>query len=157
MTTKTLMTRAVTFAREIKATTECDTDELREVLEALMPCLMGEGLDDVTMTLGGSEWRFIRQGHEVEIAAEELENFESLGYFNASFLAAHTTLSMDIIKALQEGEKWDALSAHIAAHSDLTALVEDYFQHDSSGHHFAHYDHVEHELNSEGFYAYKIG
>lgn len=157
MTTETLMTRAVAFAREVKATTDCDTYELREVLETLMPCNMGPGLNDVTMTLGGSEWRFIRQGHEVEIAVEELKNCESLGYFNASFLVAHTTLSMDIIEALQEAEKWDALSTHIAAHSDLNALVEDYFSQDSSGHHFAHYDHETHELNSEGFNAYKIG
>lgn len=169
MSTKTLMTRAIAFAREIKELTGCTPCELREVIPYLMPCHMGEALTDYTVHLGGSDWRFISMEHGVieEIMTEELEaDPYILGCFNASFLSGITGVPEVIIKAAQDGEQFEVIGQWLIDEDHVRdtsgpahygGIVPNYIQSDGPGHHFAHYDGETHELPSEGFYAFNVG
>ena len=165
---KTLMARAIAFAREIKELTGCEPEELREVIPVLMPCLMSGGEIDHTAHLGGSEWRFIDMGYDREgvdyaegILAEEMSSDAyGVGGFNADFIASHSDLSLEIVEALQEGEKFEALGQYLIDNDCVTGphgMAADCARADGLGHHFAHYDGETHELNSEGFYGFNLG
>jgi len=95
-------------------------------------------------------YRFIHEDVIDEIMQEELKNDTYiLGCFNANFLAEHIELSEEIIVALQEGEKYEALGEHCLAY--IEEIQEAYRDADGFGHHFAHYDHHEYELDIDQF------
>jgi hypothetical protein len=165
---KTLMARAIAFAREIKELTDCEPCELREVIPHLMPCLMGDALIDHTAHLGGNDWRFIDMGYNREgqdyaeaILQEDLENDAYiLGCFNASFIASHSDLSERIVTILQEAEAFEELGQYLIDNDCVGGshgMAADYAQADGLGHHFASYDGETHELSTEGFYAFNLG
>lgn len=92
-------------------------------------------------------FRFIDQCEIDEIQANELESDPYiLGCFNASFISNCTDLSYDIVKALQEGEKYEELGQHIIDNDYVDDMQEGYSSADGYGHHFAHYDGHENEM-----------
>jgi hypothetical protein len=161
----TLMTAYLKTARALREITDCSVTEIRDALPLLCPDLMGTtGEDDFTVHLGGSEWRFIKDTDNriAQILAEELENDAYiLGCFNAGFIADHSDLSYEIIAALQEGDKHEALGQHLIDNGFVEAMAEGYISADGAGHHFAHYDGNEHELeipetHATGSYQYLV-
>ena len=81
-----------------------------------------------------------------------------LGCFNAWFIAENTNLSIDIIEALQKGEQYDALGKHIINNNQVEDIQDGYKSADGYGHHFAHYDHNEHEIYIDGetWYFFRV-
>ena len=95
----------------------------------------------------GSNVRIIHESAIDEIQTDELQSDHYiLGCFNAWFLAEHTSLSQDIIEALQSGEKFEAIGQHIIDNNEVEAIQEAYAGTDGYGHHFSHYDHSEEKL-----------
>ena len=78
-----------------------------------------------------------------EAVREEIEQL--LWAFNPSFLCAHTNVSEEAIKKIQELYEGanDALAEMI---KDFDEFVEDAVACDGRGHFLAHYDHEEHEV-----------
>lgn len=92
-------------------------------------------------------FRFIDQCEIDKIQSDELESDPYiLGCFTAWFIADNTDLSLSIVEALQEGEKYEQLGQHIIDNGYVNDMQEAYSQTDGYGHHFAHYDHNEHEM-----------
>lgn len=92
-------------------------------------------------------FRFIAADAIDGIQQRELEGDKyMLGCFTAQFLSEITNLSYDIIVALQEGEKYEAIGEHIEEQNLIEELQQEYARLDGYGHHFAHYDHNEHEV-----------
>ena len=97
--------------------------------------------------------RFIRQDAIAEIQREELaSDLYILGCFNADFLAGITDIDVDAIQALQDAEAFEALGKLVLPHID--DIQRQYSSADGYGHHFAHYDHEEHEIGD--YYAFRI-
>lgn len=95
-------------------------------------------------------YRFINEGDIDEVMQEELKNDTYiLGCFNAHFLSSIIGLSVEIIIALQEGEKYEALGEHCLDH--IEEIQEDYARADGYGHHFAHYDGNENTIEIDEF------
>ena len=163
---KSLLTRSVTLGRELKELTGCNTDELREVLPLLLPCLMSDASNDVSVHLGGNDWRFIAVQSNLEgttladtILADELKNDPYiLGCFNASFLADHCSVPLSLIEIIQKAEAYEDLGQHlIDTPNCVDAIAKGYAAADGYGHHFASYDGDTHELTSEPFLAFNQG
>ena len=89
----------------------------------------------------GDRYRVIHRDHIDKIQQDELESDPYvLGCFNASFIADHTDLSLDIVEALQSGDKYEALGKHIIENGLIEAIQDGYSSADGYGHHFAHCD-----------------
>lgn len=87
------------------------------------------------------DYRFILESEIDEIQKEELESDPYiLGCFNDWFIADNTDLSYDIVKALQEGEKYEELGQHIIDNNFVSEMQEGYSSADGYGAHFNHYD-----------------
>jgi hypothetical protein len=156
---KANMKQAITLAHEIKDITgEVEPYAIREAVSMLSPCLMSEGLDDVTLSLGGSEWRFIREDHIDQTMQDELaDDTYLLGCFHADFLARILDIDLDVIEAMQKAEAFDALGKLILSLGKLEQLKSEYADADGYGPHFAHYDSETHELTSQPYYSFKLG
>lgn len=155
---KTYMTRAIALGRELMKLTDCTPCDLREAIPMLVPDLMNDGEDDVTVHLGGNDWRFIKETAIDAILEEELQNDPyNLGCFNAWFIANHSDLSVDIIEALQQGDKYEALGQHLIDTECVSDMADAYSAADGYGHHFGRYDGDTHELSDEGYYAFNCG
>ena len=114
-------------------------EELRE--------LFSGDVDDIS----SNNYRMISDDVILDIMIEELESDPYiLGCFNADFIADNTNLSYDIVKALQDGEQFEALGNHIIANSYTEEMAEEYARLNGYGHHFAHYDGSGEELNIMG-------
>ena len=102
-----------------------------------------------------NRFRFIRQDKIDEIQQEELSCDEYiLGCFNAWFLADVLDIDMDVIESMQKAEAYEALGKLVLSLDKLETLQEQYVSADGYGHHFAHYDHYEHELGE--YYAFRV-
>ena len=104
------------------------------------------------------DYRFIREDSIDKIQQDELESDAYiLGCFNADFIANNTDLSYDIIKALQEGDKYEALGQHIIDNDYIIDIQSEYARLDGYGHHFAHYDgETLEDLLNLGYYVFKV-
>ena len=115
-------------------------------------------VEDIVANLGnddfvvdGQYYRFIRENEAYNIAYEMLEgDVYILGCFNADFIADNTKLSYDIVKALQEGEQFDAIGQHILDNDDLDGIVSEYIRLDGYGHVFGSYDGSYEEIEIDG-------
>ena len=88
-----------------------------------------------------ADYRFILDRDIDEIQCDELEgDTYILGCFNASFLAGVTDLPEELIKAAQEGEKFEAVGEAILDGGFLKDVQQGYASADGYGAHFAHYD-----------------
>lgn len=119
-----------------------DTNEIREAI------------DSINMEMSDFEagnYRIIDTSEIDHIQCEELENNPyTLGCFNDWFIADVTDLSIDIVQALQEAGKYEAIGQHIIDNDYMSDIQQEYSRLDGYGHHFAHYDHQEHELYANG-------
>ena len=131
--------------------------EIKEVRE-----LVGHNWRDVVESISMEEddfevdlHRFIRMDKIDEIQQNEL-SWEPylLGCFTDWFLAGILNLDVDIIKELQKAEAYEALGKMVLSMDKLEELQEQYVSCDGYGHHFAHYDHNEHEIF--GYYAFRV-
>lgn len=133
--------------------------ELRELSEFLTNLSLEDNFKDVAENLINSiddfeidNYRFISVDEIDNIQVEELKSDSYLlGCFNADFIADNSSLSYDIVKALQEGEQYDAIGEHLIDNDNVEEIQQEYSRIDGYGHHFAHYDHNEHVLNTINF------
>ena len=131
--------------------------EIKEVRE-----LVGHNWRDVVESISMEEddfevdlHRFIRMDKIDEIQQNEL-SWEPyiLGCFTDWFLAGILNLDIDVIKELQKAEAYEALGKMVLSMDKLEELQEQYVSCDGYGHHFAHYDHNEHEVGN--YYAFRV-
>ena len=94
------------------------------------------------------DFRFIHGDNIDDIMQDELSSDSYLlGCFTASFLAGiEGGLSEDIILALQEEEKFEAIGQHYLDNELVGEIQADYARLDGYGHHFARYDGHGHEI-----------
>ena len=154
------MLNLLKIAHELKSTCDAkDPVEIREAVEIIAPCSMQDfGVEDVTITLEGCEWRFIREDYIDQLMQEELSNDEYvLGCFNDWFLANVLNIDIDVIQAMQKAEAYEAIGKLVISLGKLQELQENYVSSDGYGHHFAHYDGYEHNLTSQPYFVFKIG
>lgn len=103
------------------------------------------------------DYRFIKSDEIDEIQQDELKSdLYILGCFQDWFIADNTDLSLKVVQALQKAEAFEELGELIA--EDIETIQSEYSRLDGYGHHFAHYDHHEHEtvLNGVNYYYFKI-
>ena len=102
-----------------------------------------------------NDYRFIRQDKIDKIQQEELGNDSYiLGCFNAWFLADILDLPTQDIEDLQKKDCFDAIGYMVLKSGKIEELQEQYVSADGYGHHFAHYDHNEHEVGK--YYAFRV-
>jgi len=119
----------------VKFCAELDIDHI-EVVDAIKDLM-----DDFEV----DNFRFIETGSIDKIQQDELtSDFYCLGCFNTSFIVEHTDLSLEVVNALKKGEVFEALGELMEPH--IEDIQSEYARLDGYGHHFAHYDHNEHEL-----------
>ena len=95
------------------------------------------------------EFRFIREDGIDKVQQSELgDDLYILGCFTPNFLAELLGIDEDVIQSMQDSEAFEALGKLIIRLGKLEQLQEDYASVDGYGHHFAHYDHEEHEIGS---------
>lgn len=105
------------------------------------------------------KYRFIHQDYIDKIMYDEFHGDPcNLGYFCDWFIADNTNLSYEIVKALQEADKYEAIGNYIIDNEFLGEFLEEYVQLDGYGHYFAVYDSVTMEdlITEFGFYAFRI-
>lgn len=106
-----------------------------------------------------ANYRFIHSDEIDGIQREELESNEYLlGCFACEFISELTGLNFEIVQALQDAEKFEVIGRYIIDNDFLSDLQSEYARVDGYGHHFAHYDSREHEINtcSGLYYAFRI-
>jgi len=131
--------------------------EIKEVRE-----LVGHNWRDVVESISMEEddfevdlHRFIRMDKIDEIQCEELASEEYvLGCFTDWFLADVLDIDIDVVEAMQKAEAFEALGKLVLSMDKLEELQQSYMSADGYGHHFAHYDHNEHELGE--YYAFRV-
>lgn len=114
-------------------------------------------IDDMNTDLNatGNRYRFIHESVIMEILIDELKSdLYILGCFNADFLAGITGWPSDMIRAVQDAEKFESLGESLLEFVD--EIAESYSSIDGFGHHFASYDGNETELAGE-WSAFQIG
>ncbi len=100
------------------------------------------------------DYRFIKTNCIDGIQQDELKSDPyMLGCFNGDFISDNTDLSYGIVKALQEGDRYQELGQHIIDNDYLEDMQSEYARLDGYGHHFAHYDHDEHEVGE--YYVFR--
>ena len=134
----------MTFS-EIKQVRDLVGDEWRDVVEAM------QSKSDV----GAGNYRFIDAASIDEIQREELESDPYiLGCFNAWFLADILSVDTETVEAMQKAEAFEGIGKLIIGQGLVADLQQAYCAADGYGHHFAHYDHNEHEIG--GWYAFRV-
>lgn len=134
------------LAMIIENTIDLDNSELIEALTEI---------DNLSDDFEVGNYRFISVGEIDEIQQNELEgDLYILGCFNASFLAGVLDIDQDVIESMQSSEAFEAVGKLIISMDKLEELQSEYASVDGYGHHFAHYDHHEHEIGD--YLAFKI-
>ena len=102
-------------------------------------------------------YRFISKDQIDDIQCDELSSdLYVLGCFNASFLSGILGAPEMAIKKMQEAEAFEAIGTWIQNSGCLHELQEKYVRLDGYGHHFAHYDGEENELDSANYYYFRV-
>ena len=119
----------------------------REVIEEIK-----KGNDDFEV----AGYRFINRDEIDQVQQEELESDPYiLGCFSDWLLADILNMPIEAIEALQKHD-FEIVGKMVVDLGKVAELQEQYVRHDGYGHHFAHYDHEEHELESCNFSAFRI-
>ena len=103
-------------------------------------------------------WRIIHANYIDGILADEIGcDSYILGCFSADAIADATGWPYDLIRAAQKGEAFSEIGDAMTT-DQIQKLAEIYAAADGYGHHFAHYDHYEHEIGtgSAGYYLFRI-
>ena len=114
-----------------------------------------ENMTEETEDFEVDNYRFIHEDNIDEIQQKELSgDTYMLGSFYASFIADNTDLSLNIVKALQEANKFNTIGQHILDNDYLETMQEAYSSQDGYGAHFNSYDGNEEEINS--YHVFRI-
>jgi len=120
----------------------------REVIEELK-----DDKDDFEV----AGYRFIHKDSIDKIQQEELARDEYvLGCFFPSFLAKYVGLCADTVEKLQKAEAFEAIGEMVISKGTIAALQAEYVSCDGYGHHFAHYDGNEYDLDNCDFFAFRV-
>ena len=112
---------------------------------------MDNGTNDFTV----DNYQFIHKEDIDRIFEDSLSSDAyMLGCFTSWFIADNSSLSFDIVEALQEAGKYEAIGQHIIDNDDLTTFAEAAISADGYGHFFGHYDGNEYEIGS--YYAFRV-
>ena len=139
----------IATAKEIRNSADGGTpEEIKNIINFITPCLMGDATADFHADLNGDEYRFIHNNVIDEIIKQDLKDDPyTLGCFNANFLTHYIPLSTDQIQHVQDAEGFEAIGYLVLAHCDLDEFVSDMISADGYGHYFNHWDGDEIELN----------
>ncbi len=117
-----------------------DRDEVSLVVENL-------GSD----SFENDSYRFIKESEALGLAIDMYDDDAyMLGCFNADFIADMSDLSYEIVKALQEGEKYEAIGQYLLDNDCVGDMMEEYIRLDGYGHVFSSYDGDYEEVSIEG-------
>ena len=131
----------LSVAREVKSM----GIDVRSVLESMI-----DGEQDFEV----DGYRFIHPDSIDEIQQGELSSDTyMLGCFNAWFLADILGCPTDAIEKMQASEAFEGIGAWVLD-GHLEELQQAYAAADGYGHHFAHYDHEEHEIGQ--YLAFRV-
>ena len=115
-----------------------------------------ENMRDCVADFEVPNFRFIHVDAIDRIQQEELESDTYiLGCFNPHFLSEILGMSSEAIRKIQEASP-EALGELVLASGKLKEVQEGYVSADGYGHHFAHYDHHEREIDGTDYLAFKI-
>lgn len=150
-----MKTENLTFRRLRQIVTVCEDlgVNTREVVE---------NIENEDENFEVDNYRFISKSSIDKIQQDELSSDPYiLGCFNDWFLADNTDLSLDIIKALQAADKYEAIGQHIIDNDLIETIQSEYASADGYGHHFAAYDGntIEDLLNLDsetGYYIFRV-
>lgn len=125
---------------------------LGEPLEDIEPVSYSEDIFEI----GSQEWLVLTDEEADQAVFERIE--EDLWAFNPSFLAAHTELEEDNIKAIQEKMYERASPVFRRLIADFERFVGGAIMSDGRGHFLSPYDgnEVEETVNGEYFYLYRL-
>jgi hypothetical protein len=105
------------------------------------------------------KYRFIDERKIDDIQVEEMKSdLYVLGCFADWAIADVSDLGYEIIKALQESEKFELIGQHLIDNDCVEELQQTYVASDGYGHHFAHYDleTLEDILSETGYYVFRV-
>lgn len=133
-------------------------------IKELYDSLDREEIELVLNNLGSNDfsnnnYRFIKEADCESIAIEQYEgDAYMLGCFNADFIADNTSLSYDIVKALQEGEQFESIGQHILDNDNIGDMMAEYIRLDGYGHVFSSYDgnYDEITIDDENYIFFRI-
>ena len=116
---------------------ECDLTAIKEVIREVTSNID----EDFNVDVNGTEYRVINESEIDSIMCDELENdLYILGCFNDWFLSNVLEIDVDVIRAMQEAEAFEALGKLILSMNKLAELQSEYVSADGYGHHFNSYD-----------------
>jgi len=131
------------------STTLGDFESLQDLTD-LLESIDTDSSDDFEIELPAGTVRVIHSDSIDKIQQDELKSdLYALGCFNASFLAGVLNMDQDVIESMQQSEAFEAVGKLVMSLGKLEELQSEYSSSDGYGHHFAHYDHEEHEA---GYY-----
>ena len=97
--------------------------------------------DDFNVDVNGTEYRIISDDAIDSIMCDELEgDLYILGCFHDWFLSNVLEIDVDVIKAMQDAEAFEAIGKLILSMGKLAELQSEYVSADGYGHHFNPYD-----------------
>lgn len=131
-----------------EALLELDLDD--EYAIEVISLMEGDNID-----FQAGDYRYIAKNHINEILTNELESdLYMLGCFTAHFISDTTGLPLEMIKACQTSEAFEAIGRGIVATCGVKQLTKRYAQVDGYGNHFATYDGEEHEIGE--YYVFRV-
>jgi len=131
---------------EMKKLKSIVEDDFKEVVEEMID-------EKSDFTVGN--YRFILQSEIDQIMVEDLKQDEYLlGCFSDWFLADCLEIDVDVIKAMQKVEEFDAIGKLILSMGKIEELQEMYVSSDGYGQHFAGYDGNEEEFKN--YYYFRV-
>lgn len=128
------------------------TQDINQSAELLYNIVVNDETDAST-----DQYRIINDGYIDKILVEELASDSYLlGSFAAWLIADVTGWPIELIQAAQKADIYQEIGEGMTE-EHIEELAKAYVQHDSYGHHFAHYDHYEHEIGtgSAGYYLFR--
>ena len=148
-TTKTAKDYTMEQIREIKAILDAEGVDWKEFIR--------ESRESDDFELDG--YRFIRESAIDEIVVSQYEDDPYvLGCFTDWFISDHSSLSLEIVQALQSAEKFDAIGEHLIDSGESKDMILEACRFDGYGHMMDSYDGDTREelLTPAGFYFWRV-
>ena len=151
MTNATKITKDYTIKqiREIRSVIDALDIDWREFIREAREC------DDFEL----DGYRFIREAAIDDIVVGQYEDDAYiLGCFNDWFIADNSSLSLDIVQALQSAEKFEAIGQHLIDSGEARDMILEACRIDGYGHMLDSYDGDTNEdlLELAGFYFWRV-
>ena len=151
------LSNMIRTAHEIKSIAGGTPEEIKTAVACITSCSMSGGLEDTLLDIDGAEWRFINDNYIDAIQQDELASDEYiLGCFYASFLAKYIDMSVKQIEEAQEAEQFELIGKLVVASGKIEEIQQGYVSGDGYGHHFAHYDHNQYELEAVCYRMFRV-